>query len=182
MFNGYDFIDELAEAAWGCDGHYPSSFSYGYINYEESINIFDFKIKYVNLFKPRAYLEGQEEKYSCMILIPKSDLATKKYIDRTIKECIEKAKNSFKFRSTDSIKKPIYDGDGLKPNGKPFPDDCKGHWVFTVYNKKNKKPKIPCEMKEKIKEGATVKRALFTFYPYKHGDKCGIAVSLHSIY
>ncbi|MFR0911828.1 MAG: hypothetical protein ACLSF6_03420 [Evtepia gabavorous] len=26
------------------------------------------------------------------------------------------------------LKVPIYDGDGVRPSGVPFGDECKGHW------------------------------------------------------
>lgn len=37
------------------------------------------RLSYVHLFKPYAAMVGQEEKYSCTILVPKTDTTT---IDR----------------------------------------------------------------------------------------------------
>ena len=35
------------------------------------------RLSYVHLFKPYAYQPGQEEKFSCTILVPKTDTDTK---------------------------------------------------------------------------------------------------------
>ena len=47
------------------------------------------RLSYVNVFKPYAHMEGQEEKYSVTILIPKTDVATKARIDAAINAAIE---------------------------------------------------------------------------------------------
>jgi hypothetical protein len=46
------------------------------------------RLSYCNLFQPRAVEEGQEAKYSCTILVPKSDKVTA----GKIKAAIEAAK------------------------------------------------------------------------------------------
>ena len=35
------------------------------------------RLSYVHLFKPYSPMQGQEEKFSCTILVPKSDTDTK---------------------------------------------------------------------------------------------------------
>jgi hypothetical protein len=42
------------------------------------------RFSYCNLLKPRASMQGGEEKYSVTILLPKSDVATKQRIDAAI--------------------------------------------------------------------------------------------------
>lgn len=38
------------------------------------------------------------------------------------------------------LKVPIHDGDGVRPSGVPFGDECKGHWVLTASTKN--KPQV----------------------------------------
>ena len=42
------------------------------------------RLSYVHLFKPYAHTPGQEEKFSCTVLVPKSDVETKARIDAAI--------------------------------------------------------------------------------------------------
>ena len=42
------------------------------------------RLSYVHLFKPYAFQPGQEEKFSCTILIPKSDTETMARINNAI--------------------------------------------------------------------------------------------------
>lgn len=91
------------------------------------------RLSYVHLFKPYAR-PGQEPKYSVMILIPKSDVATKQRIDAAIQAAIEAGVNSkWNGIRPPQIAIPIHDGDGPRPSdGMPFGPECKGHWVMTA--------------------------------------------------
>ena len=40
------------------------------------------RLSYVHVWKPYAREQGQEEKYSCTILVPKTDVKTKQAIDK----------------------------------------------------------------------------------------------------
>ena len=51
------------------------------------------RLSYVNLLKPKAMNEGDEPKYSCVILIPKEDKETIKKIRNAQKVAWEAAKN-----------------------------------------------------------------------------------------
>ena len=44
------------------------------------------RLSYVHLFKPYAHNQGDKERFSCTILVPKSDTATKARIDAAIEE------------------------------------------------------------------------------------------------
>ena len=48
------------------------------------------RLSYVHLFKPYAFQPGQEEKFSCTILIPKSDTETMARINNAIAAATEK--------------------------------------------------------------------------------------------
>ena len=51
------------------------------------------RLSYVHLFKPYAYQPGQEEKFSCTILVPKTDTDTKARIDAAIEAAKQKGTN-----------------------------------------------------------------------------------------
>ena len=99
------------------------------------------RLSYANLTTPRAAQQGGEPKYSVTLLIPKSDAATKSDIDAAIQaaanEALAKVWNGAR---PPMLKVPIYDGDGVRPSGVPFGDECKGHWVMTASTKN--KPQV----------------------------------------
>lgn len=47
------------------------------------------RFSYVNIFKSRAYKDGQDAKYSVCLLIPKEDKATIKKIKAAIEEAVQ---------------------------------------------------------------------------------------------
>lgn len=91
-------------------------------------------LSHVHVFKPFAPVPGAEEKYSVVVLLPKTDVATKARIDAAVKaaidEGVQKVWNGIK---PPKVAIPIYDGDGARPSdGMPYPEECKGCWVFTA--------------------------------------------------
>ena len=75
------------------------------------------RLSFVHLFKPYAAEKGQEEKYSCTILVPKTDVQTKMKLDAAINAAIEKGISSV-WNGVKPPKPtiPIYDGDGIRPS------------------------------------------------------------------
>ena len=120
------------------------------------------RLSYVHLFKPYAAEKGQEEKYSCTILVPKTDVQTKPTI-------------------------PIYDGDGIRPSdGQEFGEECKGHWVFTASAKIDYQPGIvdvraqPILNQSEIYSGIYA-RVSVNFFPYAVSGKKGIGCGLGNV-
>ena len=94
------------------------------------------RLSYANLTTPRAAQQGGEPKYSVTLLIPKSDAATKADIDAAIQAAANDAlAKVWNGARPPMLKVPIYDGDGVRPSGVPFGDECKGHWVMTASTK-----------------------------------------------
>ena len=92
------------------------------------------RLSHVHVFKPNAAVPGATEKYSVVVLLPKSDVATKARIDAAIKaatdEGVQKVWNGMR---PPKVSTPIHDGDGTRPSdGMPYPEECKGCWVFTA--------------------------------------------------
>ena len=69
------------------------------------------RLSYVSLLEPKAF-EGQEAKYSTMLLIPKSDKETLKAMETAIKNAYEASKNDkLKGVKFDRLKTTLRDAD-----------------------------------------------------------------------
>lgn len=70
------------------------------------------RLSYVHLFEPYTPNEDSPEKYSCVILIPKSDKKTLADLDRAIKNAVENGKDRvFKGKVPANITTTLHDGD-----------------------------------------------------------------------
>ncbi|GIN37820.1 DUF2815 family protein [Heyndrickxia oleronia] len=143
------------------------------------------RLSYVNLLKPRASLQGGEEKYSVTILLPKSDIQTKQMLDTAI----EAAKQIGKEKKWNGVippmvSIPIHDGDGVKPSdGLPFGPECKGHWVFSASSKVDQPPKIVDANLNPILDPTEIYSGMYgriavNFAPYAAQGKKGIGCYL----
>lgn len=143
------------------------------------------RLSFVHLFKPYAHTPGQEEKFSCTILVPKSDADTMGRINMAIEAAKTKgASDKWGGITPPMIQTPIHDGDGVKPSdGMPFGPECKGHWVFTASAKADYPPEIvdmqgsPIINQSEIYSGV-YGRVNVSFFPYAFGGKKGIGCGL----
>jgi len=140
------------------------------------------RLSYVHLFRPHANKQGQEAKYSVTILIPKSDYATKQRIDTAIQAAIEKGVTSvWKGARPPQPQMPVWDGDGLRKNGEPFGDECKGHWVITA-SSKQKQAIVDANMNPIIDETQVYSgmygRVNINFFPFDNSGNRGIGAGL----
>lgn len=96
------------------------------------------RLSYVHLTTPYANPNqpNAEPKYSVTLLIPKTDFATKADIDAAIEAAAAEAMNKKwgGFRPP-QLKVPIHDGDGVRQDGTPYGEECRGHWVMTASTK-----------------------------------------------
>lgn len=143
------------------------------------------RLSYVHLFKPYAYTQGQEEKFSCTILLPKADVETKARIDAAVEAAKQKGiSEKWNGQCPPIISVPIYDGDGVRPSdGVAFGPECRGHWVFTASAKADYPPEIvdvnmnPIINQSEIYSGIYA-RVNVNFFPYMFGGKKGIGCGL----
>lgn len=144
------------------------------------------RLSYEHLFKPYAHQQGQEEKYSVTVLIPKSDIATKSRIDAAIAAAtqagITKCWNGAK---PPIVAIPVHDGDGVRPtSGEPFGNECKGCWVFTANSKQP--PQVvdtnlnPIINASEVYSGCYA-RVNVNFFPYNSNGKRGIGCGLNCV-
>lgn len=139
------------------------------------------RLSYVNLFEPRA-MPGQEPRYSVTILIPKSDTATYQRIQQAIQAAIQKGTETvWKGVVPPNPRTPIHDGDGLRPSGEPFGEECKGHWVITASSKQRQEI-VDINLNPIIDQTEVYSgmygRVNINFFPYSHSGNKGIGAGL----
>lgn len=92
------------------------------------------RLSYVHLFEPYSNNADQEPKYSCVILIPKSDKVTLKKLQSAIDAAAEAGKNSkFGGKIPANLKTTLHDGDeegDLERN-----PEYEGHYFMSVNSK-----------------------------------------------
>lgn len=145
------------------------------------------RLSYVNVFKPYSNSPEQAPKYSATILLPKSDLASKQSLDAAIQAATQKGLNE-KWNGVmpPVVANPIHDGDGVKQDGTPFGDECKGCWVFTASSNADRQPQIvdrnvqPILDQSQIYSGVYANVAINVF-PYIHTGKKGVGFGLTHI-
>ncbi|MBC5689751.1 DUF2815 family protein [Mediterraneibacter sp. NSJ-55] len=143
------------------------------------------RLSYVHLFKPYAQQPGQEEKFSCTVLVPKSDTATKARIDAAIEAAKQKGiSGKWNGVCPPIVPDPVWDGDGARPSdGMPFGTECKGHWVFTASAKADYPPEVVDANMNPIINQSEIYSGVYAvvnveFYPYAFGGKKGIGCGL----
>ena len=142
------------------------------------------RMSFVHVFKPYAYEQGQEPKYSVTILVPKTDVDTKARIDAAIEAAKQLGKDKWNGVIPPIVATPVYDGDGVKPSdGTEFGPECKGHWVFTASAKAEYPPEVvdlqlnPIINQSEVYSGC-YGRVNVNFYPYSFSGKKGIGCGL----
>ena len=143
------------------------------------------RLSYVHLFKPYAFQPGQEEKFSCTILIPKSDTETMARINNAIAAATEKGvSDKWSGVRPPVIPNPVHDGDGVRPSdGMPFGPECKGHYVLTVSAKADYPPEVVDARRNPIINQSEIYSGIYgrvniSFFPYAFGGKKGIGCGL----
>ncbi len=143
------------------------------------------RLSYVHLFKPYAAMQGQEEKYSCTILVPKTDTDTMARINAAIEAAKQRGiSDKWNGQCPPIVPTPVYDGDGVRPSdGMEFGPECKGHWVFTASAKADYPPEVVDSNGNPVINQSEVYSGMYayvnvSFYPYAFGGKKGIGCGL----
>lgn len=145
----------------------------------------DVRLSYAHVFKPFANQPGQEPKYSVTMLIPKSDIATKQRMDAAINAAIQLGvANKWNGVWPPQVKHPVWDGDGVRQSGEPFPAECKGHWVITASS--TQQPGVfdlalnPIINQTEVYSGMYA-RVNVNFFPYFNSGNKGVGCGLNMI-
>ena len=144
------------------------------------------RLSYAHLCEPYSSVANGEPKYSTTLLIPKSDAATKADIDAAIKTAYLKGVTELWKGAQPQMRYPvIYDGDGNRPGGEPFGEECRGHWVITANSKQ--KPQVVHQSNinatlapSDIYSGMYA-RVTMNFYPYDFNGNRGVGCGLGNV-
>lgn len=141
------------------------------------------RLSYVHLFEPYSQNEGQEPKYSCVLLIPKSDKVTIKKLRAAQQAALEAGKSShFNGSIPKQWKDTIHDGDedaDLERN-----PEMAGHWTISVGSKT--KPGIVDRDVDPILDSTEVysgcyARVSLNAFPYSVQGNKGVSFGLNHV-
>lgn len=143
------------------------------------------RLSFTHLFEPYANNHGQEAKYSVTVLVPKADFATKQRIDAA--ETAAKRQGVAKCwggNMPPMVATAVHDGDGVRPNGEAFGEECRGCWVFTASSKQP--PQVvdvnlnPIINQSDVYSGCYA-RVCVNFFPYNSNGKRGVGIGLQAV-
>ena len=143
------------------------------------------RLSYVNLTTPRAPQQGGDPKYSVTLLIPKTDAATVANINASMKAAYDDGVSKKWGGAHPQPKVLLHDGDGLRPSGLPFGDECKGHWVLTASTKN--KPQVvgidnlDCELSPSDIYSGMYARVTINFFAYDTAGSKGVGCGLGNV-
>lgn len=145
------------------------------------------RLSWVHLLKPRINPQRptDDPKYSVTLLIPKTDTATKAWLDSAITAAISVGRaNVWGSNPPVEPAQPIWDGDGLRKNKTSFPPECHGCWVLSVSSKT--KPRIVDTNFQDIIEPTAIYSGMYArvsirFYAYSNSGNKGIGCGLNNV-
>lgn len=142
------------------------------------------RLSYAHLYEPYSN-NGGEPKYSVTVLMPKSDIQAKARLDAALQYTKQKG-ISEKWNGVQPpvLAVPVYDGDGVRPNGEAFGAECRGCWVFTASNK-NPVQLVDAGMNPIMQKGELYSgcyaRVCISMFAYNSNGKRGIGFGLEAV-
>ena len=88
------------------------------------------RLSYCSIFEPKS-IDGNDEKYSCSILIPKNDKETLRKIKEAVDTAIEQGRGKWGGKVPPNLKKPLRDGDEERPDDQAYA----GHYFLNASSK-----------------------------------------------
>ena len=140
------------------------------------------RFSYVNIFRSRAFSEGQDAKYSICLLIPKDDKETlhkiKTAVDAAVQEGIA---STWGGKQPKNLHLPLRDGDAERADEAP---EYEGMMFLNATSQT--KPGIVDRDRNEILDPEEVYsgcwgRASINFFPYDHKGNRGVGVGLNNI-
>ncbi|GIQ63600.1 hypothetical protein PACILC2_21680 [Paenibacillus cisolokensis] len=146
------------------------------------------RLSYAHIWEPQS-IDGGEEKYSCSILIPKSDKETLRKIKAAVDAAVELGKSKWGGKVPANLKKPLRDGDEERPDDEAYA----GHYFLNATSKNKpgiakpigKGPDGKVKFQEitdttEVYSGCYAKVSL-NFYPFDARGNRGVAAGLNNI-
>lgn len=143
------------------------------------------RLSYANVLKPKAMQPGQKEKYSCTILIPKTDKETLDAIDKAITAAFqEDGGTKLKGIKRENVKTTLRDGDE-KADTNP---EYEGHMFMNVSS--IQAPGILDKAKRKVTDLPNPEEEVYSgvyalasinFFAYNNNGNRGISAGLNNL-
>lgn len=159
-----------------------------YNNIPTKVLTCEVRLSYVNLVQPRVNSKdpNAEPKYGATLLIPKTETATYQNILSSIEAAAQEAQGKLWNGVRPPVMPiPIHDGDGVRDNGTPFGEECRGCWVITANTKQ--KPQVVHQndintelLPQDIYSGMYA-RVTINFFGYNQMGKRGIGCGLGNV-
>ena len=140
------------------------------------------RLSYSHIWEPYAMSAGQEKKYSCTLIIPKSDKATLGKIQKAIETAKQAGLAKLGGTIPKNMKYPLRDGD----TDETKIDDRNYENSYFINTSCKTKPGIvnrmlqPIEDQDQVYSGCYV-RASMNFYAFNSNGNRGIACGLNNI-
>lgn len=140
------------------------------------------RLSYVNIFKARSFVQGQDEKYSVCVLIDKNDTATLNKIMAAV-EAAKKQGVADKWggKMPANLKMPLRDGDDERAMEA---EEYEGKYFLNA-NSKDKPGIVDANLNEILDSTEVYSgcygRVSLNFYPFNSNGNKGIAVGLNNV-
>ena len=140
------------------------------------------RFSYVNIFRSRAFREGQDAKYSICLLVPKKDMVTVHKIQAAVEEAVQEGISSkWGGKRPKNLKLPLRDGDEERADEASEYKD-----MFFLNANSNTKPGIVDKDLNEILDPDEVYsgswgRASINFYAFDSNGNRGVGVGLNNI-
>lgn len=146
------------------------------------------RLSYCNLVEPRNNSTDPNAvpKYSVTLLIPKTDVATKQNIDASIEAAAADAQSKIWNGVRPPVMPiPIHDGDGVRDNGTPYGEECKGCWVITASSKNKPQVVHQSDIKTELLPqdiySGMFARVTINFFGYSNAGRRGVGCGLGNV-
>lgn len=138
------------------------------------------RLSYEHIWEPYAHQEGEKEKYSASLIIPKSDKETLGKIKVAIEAAKKDGESTYGGKIPANLKLPLRDGDEDRPDDEAYEDsyfiNCSSNRQPGIVDKTRK----PILDREEVYSGCYI-LASITFYPFNSNGNKGVAVALNNI-
>lgn len=140
------------------------------------------RFSYVNIFRSRAFSDGDDAKYSICLLIPKEDKAGLAKIKKAIDEAVEEGiRSKWGGKMPKNLRLPLRDGDEERADEAPEYEGM----MFLNANSNNKPGIVDKDLNEILDPDEVYSgcwgRASINFFPYDFNGNRGVGAGLNNI-
>ena len=145
------------------------------------------RFSFARIFEPHV-INDSAPKYSLTMLIPKSNTKLVQQIAAEMNAAAQAGlQKKFGGQLPTMLNKPIYDGDGVRPNGEKFGPECHGCYVMTASADAKYPPQVVAgQDKHEVMDQREVYSGCFgwvdvSFYAYNSHGRKGIGCGLNNV-